>query len=370
MKAVVTRENFKKVLSLVGHIVGNTATLPILSNILLQSDKGRLKISATNLEVGLTAWMGGRVEEEGSLTLPAKTIGEYMGTTLGEQVELSTDKNQLIIATDTSSATIKTLPPEEFPLIPQVTPSGKITLPAEKLKKALTEVVFAAAPMETQPELAGVYIYADSAKLFFVATDRYRLTESTLPVAEASLEGDFKPVLMPARTVQETIRLLSAAPAEAKAEITQGENQILVKLPDIELVSRLVDSQFPDYKQIIPKEFLSEATVPRYELLQAIKSAGLFAENHRSVRLSFKPTANAIEVFAASGDIGESKVTVPGELTGQEQINTFNFRYLQDYLTNSQDEKVVFKLINDNSPAVIYPKGRDNSLYLVMPIKS
>lgn len=370
MKAVVTRENFKKVLALVGHIVGNTATLPILSNILMQSDKGRIKISATNLEVGLTAWMGGRVEEDGSLTLPAKTIGEYVGTTLGEQVQLAAAKNQLTISTDTSSATIKTLPPEEFPLIPEFSQAGKVTVSAEKLKKALGEVVFAAAPMETQPELAGVYIYADGAKIFFVATDRYRLAESTLPLADAAMEGEFKPVLMPARTVHETVRLLSVSPAEAKVEIIQGENQILVRMPDVELVSRLVDGQFPDYKQIIPKEFLSEATVPRFELLQAVRSAGLFAENHRSVRLSFKPSAGAVEVFAASGDIGESKITVAGALSGQEMVSTFNFRYLQDYLSNSQDEKIVFKLINDNSPAVLYPAGRDNSLYLVMPIKS
>ncbi|OGE86123.1 MAG: DNA polymerase III subunit beta [Candidatus Doudnabacteria bacterium RIFCSPHIGHO2_02_FULL_46_11] len=371
MKAVITRDNFKKVLGLVSHVVGTAASLPILSNILLQTEKGRIKISATNLEMGLTCWLGGRVEEEGTVTLPARTINEYVSTILEEQVILNLKQGNLIVSTDTSSASIKTLPSEEFPLIPKLTSAGKISLGAEELRSALQEVIFAAAAPEAQPELSGVYTYLDKNNLYFVSTDRYRLTERTVPVEQEKVEGDFKPIIIPLKTAQEVVRLLaSVADSSALITINQGENQVLFNLPDIELVSRLVDGAFPDYKEIIPAEFASTAVLPRFELMQAIKSAGLFASTGRSIKLNFKPSDGQVEVSAASGDIGESVAKISGEVTGQAQESVFNYKYLLDYLGNILDEKVVFKAINDNSPAILTPSGRQNNLYLVMPVKN
>ncbi len=371
MRAIVTKDNFKKILGLVSHVVGGAASLPILSNILLQTDKGRIKISATNLEIGLTAWLGGRVEEDGSVTLPARTLNEYVSTTLEDQITLATASNGLTVSTDTSSANIKTLPSDEFPLIPEPSSTGKIELTATDLRQALNEVVFATAPAETQPELAGVYMYKDQNSVYFVSTDRYRLTERAADFDKNSLDGDFKPIIIPFRTVQEVIRLLSSlSDTEARVTIIQGENQVLFRLPDIELVSRLVDGQFPDYKQIIPNEFSSVAVLPRFELMQAIKSAGLFAAAGRSVRLNFVPNEGLVRVYAASGDVGESTVKVMGDVSGQSQESTFNYRYLIDYLNNISDEKVIFKAINDSSPAVLTPQDRKNNLYLVMPVKA
>ena len=371
MKIVVTKDNLKKVLNLVSHVVGHTSTLPILSNILMQTDKGRIKISATNLEIGLTAWVGGRVEEEGGATLPARTITDYVSTTLGDQVTLAKDKEGLTVSTDVSRATLKTLPPDEFPLIPQLTVGGQIDLPADELKGAFNETIFAAAPLETQPELSGVYVFLDNEKLYFVATDRYRLTERTVPKANIKVNGNFAPALVPYRTVNEVVRLLSSvSDGQTTVSVVQGENQILFRLPDIELVSRLIDGQFPDYKQIIPANFASTAILPRYDLMQAVKSAGLFATSSRSVRLSFKVKEGRVEISAASGDIGESSVQVAGEISGDEQSNTFNYKYILDYLNNITDEKVVFKTINDNSPALISPNERQNNFYVVMPVKS
>ena len=371
MKAVVTKENFKKILNIVSHIVGHAASLPILSNILLQTEKGRIKISATNLEIGLTAWRGGRVEEDGRLTLPAKTINDYIATTLGDQISLETEKNNLIISTDSSRATIKTLPADEFPLIPQVVPTGMVSIDSAELRMALSEVIFAAAPFETQPELSGVYTYLSGETLYFVSTDRYRLTERSIKLGSIDIENDFKAITIPHRTVLEVIRLLSGlAEGSAKTALVQGENQVLFRLPDLELVSRLVDGQFPDYKQIIPNDFASTAVLPRYELVQAIKSAGLFASSGKSIKLDFKPNEGQVLVYAASGDIGESTVKIAGEVSGREQQSTFNYRYLIDYLNNISDDKVIFKAINDSSPAVLTPKDRQNNLYLVMPVKA
>src|SRR3989338_11685035 len=215
MKATVTKENFKKIISLVSHIVSGTSTLPILSNILFQTDKGRIKISATNLEIGLAAWLGGKVEKEGSFTIPARTINDYVSTTMGEQVALEAQKNELTISTESSEAKIKTLPAEEFPLIPQFKPTGTLKFTAKALKTALFEVAFAAAQAETQPELAGIYIYTDDKNVYFVSTDRYRLTERALGLDEVSLEGEFKPIIVPQRTVMEIVRVLSSVDPEA-----------------------------------------------------------------------------------------------------------------------------------------------------------
>ena len=197
------------------------------------------------------------------------------------------------------------------------------------------------------------------------------MVERSVEVEQISTEGDFKPMLIPVRAAQEVVRLLSTLEkADSQVAVLQGENQVLFKLPDIELVSRLIDSQFPDYKQIIPDSFTSEAVVPRFELMQAVKSAGLFATTSRSVRVKFSPKEGFVEVSAASGDIGESKVKVTGKVAGVEQENTFNYRYLFDYLNNIADQEIVLKAINDNSPAVLSPSSRTNNLYMVMPIKS
>lgn len=371
MQAVVTKDNFKKILGLVSHVVGNAASLPILSNILLETEKGRLKISATNLEIGLTCWLGGKVEKEGKVTLPAKTINDYVSTTLGDQVSLKTSDGALSISTDASSANVKTLPSDEFPLIPKLKPSGSIKLSAEELKDALNEAVFATAPQETQPELSGVYVYVDENKVFFVATDRYRLVERTISTKNIKLNGEFKPVVVPQRTIQEVLRLISSlTESNTEVAVTQGENQIKFELPDIELVSRLVDGEFPDYKQIIPDVFNSQAVLPRHEFLQAVKSAGLFTATGRSIKLAFNPKESLLKVSAASADFGESETKIPSEVEGDELETTFNYRYIVDYLNNISDEKVIFKAINDTSPAVINPEGREDSLYLVMPVKS
>jgi DNA polymerase-3 subunit beta len=369
MKAVVTKENFKRILNLVSHIAGHTITLPILSNILIETEKGRMKISATNLEVGLTAWLGGRVEQDGSITLPAKTITDYVSSTNGDQITLEVIGTNLNVSTENSSASIKTLPAEEFPLIPQINASSTVRLPAGELRQILAEVIFAAAPIETQPELAGVYTYIKDGSLYCVATDRYRLIERSIHLAEA-VEGEFKAIIIPFKTVQEVIRLTSTVPDDTIVNFIQGENQILFQTADIELVSRVIDGQFPDYNHLIPTEFTGQATLPRQQLAQALKSTSLFTSSGRSVKLHFKPEDGSVEVFAASGDLGESQVKVLGEFTGQDYEGIFNFRFLLDYLNNISDEKIIFKVINENSPAVLIPANRTDNLYLVMPVRA
>ncbi|HYD92646.1 MAG TPA: DNA polymerase III subunit beta, partial [Flavobacterium sp.] len=295
---------------------------------------------------------------------------DYIASTTGDQINLEVVGTNLNISTESSTANLKTLPAEDFPLIPQIATVSQMTLPASELRQALTEVAFAAAAAETQPELSGIYTYVKENKLYFVTTDRYRLVERSLSLPSSVLEGDFKAIIVPLKTISEVIRITSSLPEDATVTMAQGENQILFKTTDIELVSRIIDGQFPDYQHLVPKEFTGQAIISKTDLAGALKSVSLFTSTGRTVRLNFNTEAKVIEVSAASGDIGESKATVNGDITGQSYEGTFNFRFLLEYLSNISDDRVVFKVINENSPAVLNPSERDNNFYLVMPVRS
>lgn len=364
MKLVCTKENLKKGLTSVSRVVGAGNPLQVLNNILIKTDEGRIKLSSTNLEIGVNTWVGGKIEEEGALTVPARLINEYINNLPTDKVTLeSRDNTTLLIESENYHTSIKGLPHEDFPLIPQVTEEPLAKIDSVELRNALSETVWASAANETQPEISGIFMAFEGDKLRVAATDRYRLAERTALLLEPVRVS--KEVIIPVRTIGELYKILSLGKGEV--EIYFSESQVLFKFDETELISRLIDGQYPDYRQIIPKEFKTEVVVLREELIHALKAASLFVPDSSNVNLEVRP--EGLIVTAASMAAGENTTQVNAKVTGADNNAVFNFRYLLDCLNNLSEQSVNLKMISDSSPAAVVPVGRDNYTYIVMPIK-
>lgn len=363
MKGIFTRKNLTSALNQCSRIISAGAALPILNNFLLKTDKGRLKISATNLEMGINIWVGGKIEEEGEITIPAKLINDYITNILSEKLTLTKKNQTLLLEGETTQTTIKGLNADEFPLIPQIKDESFCKIQGSELVRAIREVSFAAAYSETQPELSGVLFIFEGKNLTIAATDRYRLAEAKITLA--SEVDSPKQVIIPHRAVLEIGRTSETG----AVEIFLSEGQICIKTDTTELTSRLIDGQYPDYKQIIPKNFVSEAEVARTELAQSLKAASLFAVDNNNIELQLNPQTKSLVIKSQSAQIGESEITLAADIRGEKNSIIFNYRYLLDCLNNLLDDKVKLMVASSLSPAQIAPVGRENYLYMAMPIK-
>lgn len=364
MKLVCTKENLKKGLFVVSRVVGSGNPLQVLNNILVKTDQGRIKLSSTNLEIGVNTWVGGKIEEEGALTVPAKLINEYINNLPTEKVTLeSLEGSNLKLESENYHTNIKGLSSEDFPLIPQVTEEPFAKIDSSELKNAFAETIWASAANETQPEISGIFMAFEEDTLRIAATDRYRLAERNAKLLEPA--RGTKEVIVPARTVLELYKILTLG--KETVEIYFSESQVLFKFDETELISRLIDGQYPDYRQIIPKTFKTEAVVQREEFVHALKAAALFVPDSNNVTVEVK--GSGLTVTAQSMAAGENTTQVNAKVSGGENGAVFNFRYLLDCLNNLSEPTVRLKMINDASPAAVTAEGRDNYTYIVMPIK-
>lgn len=363
MKVICIKKNLNRGLSITSRVISGGGTLPILNNILLKTDKGRLKLSSTNLEIAINTWVGGRVEEEGELTVPARLINDYINNLLTEKITISSEQQTLYLEDEKSKSHIKGLPADEFPLIPKVSETVYAKLDAGLLAQAISQVGFAAAFSETQPEISGVLFVFEGKTLTLAATDRYRLAEAKVSLTEPV--AALKQIIVPSRATNEIRRVMS----EGMVELYLSEGQVCFKSTDTELISRLIEGQYPDYQQIIPTNFATEAEMERTSLIQALKAASLFASENNNVEFGFDPQNKKVLIKAQAAQVGDSEISLEGELLGQKNTIIFNYRYLLECLGNLPDEKVCLKLINPSSPAEIVPVNRENYLYIVMPIK-
>ncbi len=363
MKLICTKENLKKGLYAVSRIVGSGNPLQVLNNILIKTDQGRIKLSSTNLEIGVNTWLNGKVEEEGALTVPARIINEYINNLPTDKVVLESKDTTLYIESENYHTTLKGLSSEDFPLIPQVDDVAFAKIDSHELRDVLSETIWATANNETQPEISGIFMAFEEDRLRVAATDRYRLAERTAFLKESIKTS--KEVIVPSRTVSELYKILAGGSGDV--EVYFSESQVLFKIEDTELISRLIDGQYPDYKQIIPKEYKTDAEIEKEEFMHALKAASLFAPDSNNV--SVEVGSEGVTVTASSVAAGENTTKIKAKVTGDENKAVFNYRYLLDCLNNLTEPNIRLKMINDASPASIVPEKRDNYTYIVMPIK-
>lgn len=374
MKLISVQENLKKGLSIVSHGTGKNINLPILNNILIKAHKNSVELISTNLEIGIIHKLRGKVEEEGEFTVDAKIITDYVNLLPSENVEIEDINDELKIECENYKTKIRGESAKEFPLIPTVDQSNYYSCGVSDLKKALNSVVFAVSNSENRIELSGVLFDFNDNRLIMVATDSYRLAERYVNVKAS---GDFidQKLIVPARTVQELLRILSSYNSEDLAfeqdgavRISISDNQILFTIDSVDLVSRLINGQYPDYKQIIPDKNKTEVVANKSDLLRAVKAAAIFSKiGINDINLEFKD--NKIIISASSGQSGESRVDLDAEINGIDNEVAINYRYLIDGLNNIDSDKVKMKMVSGNTPCILTSEKEDSYLYVVMPIR-
>jgi len=365
MRITALRENLKKALNLTSRAVGGNVTLPVLSNLLLKTESGQLKIASTNLEIAIKTWVGGKIEKPGEITVSAKTINDFVNSVSDEKITLESKGGDLTIKTQQSQALLKGIPADEFPLIPEIKNQKGLEVPAKNLVEALTQVSFATTFSETQPELSGVLFQTTGKNLVIAATDRYRLAEKKIKLENQKEDFYF---IVPSRAVAEITKAVSEKDKNIK--IFLSDNQALFKTEDAEIITRVIEGRFPDYQQIIPSEFNTEIKLNTQELSTAVKLSGLFAQDNNNIDLEINTKESSVIITSASQKSGENKTSVKGEIKGQQNKIVFNYRYILDCLNHISSPEVLLKVIDSGSPAMIIPKGEENYLYLVMPIKT
>ena len=373
MQVICLQEKLKQALNTTERIIGRNLTLPILNNLLLSTDNNKLKISSTNLEIGINCWIIGKVKEKGSITVPARLISSLVDNLPNKKVELKTKAQQLELKCEKFKATLKGLIAEDFPIIPKINDKPIIKINGNNLKNSFSQVVEMVSFSESRPEISGIYIKFDKNLIKLAATDSFRLAEKNIEIKD-NQQLKAQSIIVPQRTIQELIRILGekdlpAGEQEQEVEIILSSNQVLFNLEGTQIISRLIEGQYPDYQQIIPGNFQTQVIINRQELINNIKIASLFSGKINDIKITVNPKKSLIEISAKDVDIGENKSKIETKIEGKEMEIVFNYQYLLDGLNNIFSDKVVLGLNTSANPIVIRPVGDTSYTYLVMPIK-
>jgi DNA polymerase-3 subunit beta len=336
----------------------------VLSSVLIVAEKGnKLILRATNLECGVEISVPAKVTSEGIVAVPGSTLSGVLGNIRGKSVSFTLSGEVLKVEAERISASLKTVPHEDFPILPRVSASSSFSIKAADLNRAIKNVAYCASTSAIKPELQSVVIYAEMGKLVTAATDSFRLAEKIVPLKG----GETIPqLLLPIRNATELMRILEGANEEV--EIYYNEHQISLHIKDIYYTSRLIDGTFPNYRQIVPKSFTTEAIALREDMSQALKSLSVFADKFAQVSFSVDPAKKAIELSSRNPDVGEEVSTIRSTVSGDAVSMNFNGRYLSDSLQGIVGESV---RIHSNGPGkalLIRDASDDSFFYLAMPM--
>lgn len=363
MKIKVTQENLNKALSSVSRIANTRNTLPILANVLIKTINNRVSVSATNLNLAITHHIGSKIEDKGGITVPARLTQEFVSSILPGIVELTLSDNKLHIKTQQHESTINGTPTDDFPIMPIIENGSEWKVNAKQFKRAMSQVVGAASVDDTRPVLTGVYLYTREKELFAVATDSYRLAEKKISGLKEEVD-----LLVPAASIQELLRLIGDFDGEI--EVKNDDQQVLFKIENIELVTRLIEGKYPDYKKLIPNKFATSAVLDKADFANITKVSSLFArESAGSVTLEADETEGQVSIRSIASQIGENAAHAKAKVKGTGII-TLNSRYILDALgvIDGQDTSINFN--GKLEPCVIRSEQDMDYTHIIMPLKS
>jgi DNA polymerase-3 subunit beta len=373
MKISCKQENLAKGLSIVGRAVSTRSMLPVLANVLLETDNGRLKLSATNLEIVVTAWIGARVEEEGAITVPARTFSDLIGALPQEQVELIlNEQTQTIhISCARTEANVKGIDAQEFPLVPQPDQNNRIRVETDVFKQMIGQVALAAATDDTRPTLTGVSTLFEGSQVLMVATDGFRLSMRSAQIP-GYVEDSFS-VIVPARALTELARVVHDDVEAIYISLPEGRNQIIFDMDDIVLVSQLINENFPDYTPIIPKKHSTRTVLGTADFQKACKTAEIFArESSHTARVRIEPgdeiTPAYAVIAATSTETGDNVAQIDASVEGEPIEIAFNVKYMTDVLGVIDTPQVAIETTNPREPGVIKPVGDNDFIHIIMPM--
>jgi DNA polymerase-3 subunit beta len=364
MKLQVTQENLNKALNSVARVAAGRSTLPILSNVLFKTINNRLSVAATNLDIAVTHYIGAKVSDEGSITVPARLIQDFVNNLPNDIIELELEDKKLHINSKMYKSVINGISAEEFPVMPAIDKGESWKMDGQGLKQALQQVVAAASSDDSRPVLTGVYFNSFEGKLFVVATDSYRLAERQLIPTKKDIN-----LLIPASAIQDLLRLI--ADFSGEIVITYDDQQVLFSVGDVELVARLIEGKYPDYRQLIPSKFSTTINLPKSELTNITKVSALFArESAGSITINVNETNQDISIHSVASQLGENTATAKAQVSG-DGVVTMNSRYLLEALHGLVGDEVKCSFNGKLEPIVITNGQKaSNYLHIIMPLKS
>lgn len=363
MKLQVTQQNLAKALSTVARVATTRNTLPILANVLLKTVGNRLSISATNLDIAITHHIGSKVEKNGSITVPARLMQDFVSSLPDSVLSMELSDHKLKITTEKYQSTINGISAEEFPVMPAISGGTSWKIDAAKLKQALQQVVFAASSDDARPILTGVYFHVVKGEVVVVATDSYRLAERRLTKSQQSVG-----FLLPASAANDLLRIIGDDLKDIS--ITHDDQQVLFLVGDVTLVARLIEGNYPDYRKLIPVKFATVAKLKRADFLNIAKVSSLFArESAGSITIKVDGDAGQVSINAIASQLGENTATASAEVKGSGEV-TLNSRYLIDALNAFEGDQVEFCFNGKLEPCILRSKTDPSYLHLIMPLRS
>jgi len=375
MKLEILQEKLKKGINIVERVTSKSLSLPILNNILLSTEKNFLSLSGTDLEIGIIWQTLAKIEKQGKITVPARLFSNFINLLPNKKIELKTENNNLEIIYENYKNQIKGVSAEEFPIIPKIKNDEFVLVDARLFCRNLSQITDIPVLSTTRPEISGIYLSFQDNLITAVATDSFRLGEKKISLKK---ENKFKKnysLIVPQKTIKEITNIFSETEGDLK--IYFSSNQVMfeyyseeIKNNEIQVVSRLIEGEYPNYKEIIPCTYKTQIILNRDDFLNHIKTASLFSGKINEIKLKINPSKKEIEVFSESPDLGRHQSFLPAKIKGEKTDISFNYRFLIDGISQIRSAEVVFELNGDSGPAVLKPVGDDSYLYVVMPIKN
>ena len=366
MKIELQTQKLKEIIQKVDRIAGKHATLPVLSCILIEFTKNTAVFKATNLDVGIEVSIPVKSDSSGSVAVPAHTLSAFVSQLPDQNsvISMEIDGGNIKITTPKSNGVIKTVPTEDFPTIPQTTEGEEFDIPAEVFVKGLKSVWYSASVSSIKPELSSVYVYREGEYIVFAATDSFRLAEKKVKAPTTAKIGD---ILIPFKNIADIIRFLETVKGSVKMKISK--NLLSFNENGTYLVSRVIDGVFPDYHQIIPKGFMTEAIILKQDFINALKLSNIFSDKFNQVRLVIDPKKKVFDIQTKNSDVGENKTSVSAALTGEQIEVNFNYKYVADCFQSIDADSLSLQLGGINKPMLVRPVSGDQTfLYIVMPM--
>ena len=364
MKLEAPKEKLSKAITKAEKVTGKNLTLPVLSCLLLKAADGVLKVIATNLDLGIEIELPVKLEEEGEVAVPGGVLSSLvLGNSKDSSIKLEKKDENLIVLSGDNSTVIKSQSSVDFPTIPRLENTNSFLVNSKKFTKGLKSVWYSSATSNIKPELSSILIYTDGNDLVFVATDSFRLAEMKI---EGGGVNDLNQILIPFKNIPEIIRVFEDIDDDIKIYLTQ--NQIAFEYKNIYLTSRIIDGNFPDYQQLIPKEFTTEFTVLKDDLINTLKISNVFSDKFNKITFKINPEQKIFEVEARNNDIGENKNKIEGVLVGEGLEISFNQRYIMDCFQSINTDSLTLKFNGTSKPMVIRSVPDTRFTYLVMPM--
>jgi DNA polymerase III subunit beta len=371
MNINLLQNKLKEGLNVIGRGTSKSSSLPILKNILLDVKDNFLNLSATDLEIGIKWWTLVKKNKEGKTTVPYNSFSSFINLLPDKKIDIVEKNNNLLITCEEYKTQINGINADDFPIIPEIKEKEKITISSDILCDKLLQIIDIPSLSKVKPEISGVLFLVNKKEMMLVATDSYRLAEGKIFLEKGDSQFSF---IIPQRTTREVINIFKDIKKDI--EIIFSENQILFRVkmedfnhPYIELTSKVIEGNYPNYEAIIPKDCKTQIVLNKDEFLNKIKAASVFTSKVNEVNLKISPKNGEVIIESSNNDLGNYEAKIKGRAKGEETDISFNYRFIADGLTNIRSSEVVFEVNDENSPGVLKPVGKNDFLYVVMPIK-